>query len=59
MTFFCCGIEFHVDARNDSVVSMKPTEKNVVNISDSITTKAEEDFGAAPVDSISTLFPGN
>lgn len=49
--------EFHVDARNDSVVSMKPTEEIVVNISDSIITKAEENFGTAPVDSISTLSP--
>ena len=46
-----------MDARNDSVVSMKPTEKIVVNISDSIITKAEENFGTAPVDSISTLSP--
>ena len=46
-----------MDARNDSVVSMKPTEKIVVNISDSIITKAEENFGTAPVDSISALSP--
>ncbi|KAK9997038.1 hypothetical protein SO802_021724, partial [Lithocarpus litseifolius] len=36
---------------------MKPTEKIVVNISDSIITKAEENLGTAPVDSISTLSP--
>ena len=46
-----------MDARNDSVVSMKPTEKIVVNISDSIITKAEENFHTAPVDSISALSP--
>ena len=46
-----------MDARNDSVVSMKPTEKIVVNISDSIITKAEENFRTAPVDSISALSP--
>ena len=44
-----------MDAQNDSVASMKPTEEIVVNISDSIITKAEENFGNAPVDSISTL----
>lgn len=52
--------EFHVDARNDSVVSMKPTEKSEENISNSIIvkeTKGEENFGTAPVDSISAFSP--
>ena len=60
MTYLCCGIEFHVDAQNDSVVSMKPTEKSEENISNSIIvkeTKGEENFGTAPVDSISAFSP--
>jgi hypothetical protein len=60
MNYLYCGLEFHVGSQNDSVVSMKPTEKIEENISHSIITeeiKGEENFGTAPVDAISAFSP--